>query len=43
MDAFNFAIGVVFSQLGKNNLCHHVGFCFHKFSFAKINYEIHDK
>jgi hypothetical protein len=43
MDAFGFAIGVIFSQLGKNNIFHLVNFCFRKFSLLKINYEIHDK
>jgi hypothetical protein len=43
MDAFDFSIGVVFSQLKKDNLFHLVGFCFCKFSLIEINYEIHDK
>jgi hypothetical protein len=43
MDAFNFALGVVLSQLGVDNLLHPVGFHFHKFFPIKINYEIHDK
>jgi hypothetical protein len=42
-NAFSFAIGVIFSQLGKNNLFHLVGFYSCKFSLLKINYEIHDK
>ncbi len=42
-DAFDFALGVVFSQPGDNNLLHPIGFCFHKFFFANINYKIHDK
>jgi hypothetical protein len=43
MDAFNFALGVVFSQLGVDNLLHPVGFRFCKKFHVKINYEIHDK
>jgi hypothetical protein len=39
----DFAIGVTFSQLGVDNLFHHINFCFHKFSLVEINYEIHDK
>jgi hypothetical protein len=31
------------SQLGKDNLLHHVGLHFRKFSPAKIDYEIHNK
>jgi hypothetical protein len=42
-DAFDFALGVVLSQPKKYNLLHLVSFHFHKFSLAKINYEIHDK
>ncbi len=41
--ASNFTLGVVFSQLEENNLLRLVGFCYRKFSFIKINYEIHDK
>jgi hypothetical protein len=36
MNAFNFAISVILSQLGEP-------FHFHKFCPTKINYEIHDK
>jgi hypothetical protein len=39
----NFAISVVPSQLGKNNLFHLVNFHSRKFFPTKINYEIHDK
>jgi hypothetical protein len=35
--------GVILSQLGKDNFLYLIGFCYHKFSFAVINYEIHDK
>ncbi len=42
-NAFDFAVGVVLSQLGKNNLLRLVKLCFYKFSFTKINYKIHDK
>jgi hypothetical protein len=42
-DAFNFVVGVVFSQLGEDNLLNHVGLCSHKFSHVKINHEIQDK
>jgi hypothetical protein len=42
-DAFGFALGVVFSQLGEDNFLHLIGFHSHKFSLVKINYEIHDK
>jgi len=40
-DAFNFAIGAMFSQLGKNNLLHIVYSC--KFFPIEINYNIHNK
>jgi hypothetical protein len=43
INTFNFAIGAILSQLGKNNFLHHVGFCSRKFSPAEINYEIYDK
>jgi hypothetical protein len=43
MDVFDFSIGIVLSQLKKDNLFHLVGFHFHRFSFIEINYEIHDK
>jgi hypothetical protein len=32
MNTFDFAVGVMFSQLGKENLFHPVDFCFRKFS-----------
>jgi hypothetical protein len=38
-----FVVSIVFSQLGKDNLLHLVDFRSYKFSFAKINYKIHDK
>jgi hypothetical protein len=43
MDAFDFALGVVFSQLGEDNLFHPIGFHFRKFNLVEINYKIHDK
>jgi hypothetical protein len=43
MDVSNFVVGAVFSQLGKDNLLHLVGFRSCKFFHAKINYKIHDK
>jgi hypothetical protein len=43
MDAFDFALGVVLSRLGVDNLFHLIGFRFCKLSPIKINYEIHDK
>jgi hypothetical protein len=43
MDAFDFALGVVLSQLGLDNLLYPIGFRFRKLSPVKINYEIHDK
>jgi hypothetical protein len=43
MDVSNFATGVVFSQLGDNNIFLPISFHFHEFSLAKINYKIHDK
>jgi len=43
MDTSNFALGVVFSQLGEDNLLHPIGFHSRKFSHTNINYEIHDK
>jgi len=42
-NAFNFAVGTILSQLEKDNVFHHVSFCFHKFFLAEINYEIHGK
>jgi hypothetical protein len=43
MNTSNFAIGVIFSQLRNNYFFHPIGFCFHNFFLAEINYEIHDK
>jgi hypothetical protein len=43
MDVYDFALGVVFSQLKENDLLHLINFCFCKFSLVEINYEIHDK
>jgi hypothetical protein len=40
---FDFAISVMLSQLGKDNLLHHVRLRFCKFYLVKINYEIHNK
>jgi hypothetical protein len=42
MDASDFAIGIVLSQLGENKLLHLVNFCSRKFSPTQINYDIHD-
>jgi hypothetical protein len=42
-NAYDFIVGTVLSQLGKNNLLHLVDFCFHKFFLKDINYNIHDK
>ncbi len=43
MDTSDFALGVVLSQVGIDNLFHPVGFRFRKFFPIKINYDIHDK
>jgi hypothetical protein len=43
MDASNFAVGAVFSQIGEDNLFLPVSFHSRKFSPTKINYKIHDK
>jgi hypothetical protein len=43
MDSVDFSIGIIFSQLKKDNFFHLVGFRFCKFSPIEINYEIHDK
>jgi hypothetical protein len=43
MDTSKFALGVVLSQPGENNLLHPIGFHSRKFSHININYEIHDK
>jgi hypothetical protein len=43
INASNFALRVVLSQLGNDDLLHFVGFYFHKFFPIKINYKIHDK
>ena len=42
-DAFDFALGVVLSQLGDGEKIHPIAFHSRKFSTTKINYEIHDK
>jgi hypothetical protein len=36
INAFDFALNVVFSQLGKDNRFHPIGFCSHKFSPTMI-------
>jgi hypothetical protein len=36
INAFDFALKVILSQLGKNNFFHPIGFCFHKFSPSEI-------
>jgi hypothetical protein len=43
IDISNFALGVVLSQLGENNLLHPISFCFCKFFPVEINYEIYHK
>ncbi len=43
MDASNFVIGVMLSQLGGYNLLHLVNFHSRNFSLTEINYKIHDK
>jgi hypothetical protein len=43
MNTSDFAWGIVFSQLGKDNFFHPIGFHFLKFFPTKINYEIDDK
>jgi hypothetical protein len=43
IDTFDFALGVVLSQLGEDNLFHPITFCFCKFFPADINYEIYHK
>jgi len=42
-DVFDFIISFVFSQLGKNKFFHPIDFCYCKFSFMEINYNIHHK
>jgi hypothetical protein len=42
-NTFDFVIGAMLAQLGKNNLLHQVGLRFCKFSLVKIDYEIHNK
>jgi len=42
LDISNFIIGTMLSQLGEDNLLHHVSFRFLKFSSMEINYKIHD-
>ncbi len=43
IDTFDFALGVILSQLGEDNFFHPVGFRFRKFFHGEINYKIHDK
>jgi hypothetical protein len=43
MNAFDFVVSVIFSQLRENNIFHLVGFCSRDFSPVEINYKIHDK
>jgi hypothetical protein len=43
MNAFDFTIGAILSQLGKNNFLHPINFHTFKFSLVKTNYDIHDK
>jgi hypothetical protein len=43
IDVCDFALNVVFSQPGKNNLLHPIGFCSCKFFPMKFDYKIHDK
>jgi len=43
MEASDFTIGIVLSQLGKHNLLRPIDFCSCKFFLAEINHEIHDK
>jgi len=43
IDAFDFALSVILSQLRKDDFFHPVGFHSRKFSPIEINYKIHDK
>ena len=43
IDASDFALGAVLSQMGVDEKLHPVAFYSRKFSAAEINYEIHDK
>ena len=43
IDASDFALGAVLSQLGDGKKLHPVAFHYRKFSAVEINYEIHDK
>jgi len=43
IDDSNFVVGIIFSQLGEDNLFHLLDFRSCKFSLAKNNYKIHDK
>jgi hypothetical protein len=43
IDVSDFEVGVMFFQLGEENLIHLVDFHSRKFSLAEINYKIHDK
>ena len=42
-DASDFALGLVLSQYGEDGRLHPIVYHSHKFSDAKIDYEIHDK
>ena len=39
----NFALGAILSQIGSDDKPHLVSYFFHKFSVAKLNYEIYIK
>jgi hypothetical protein len=43
MDAFDFALNAIFSQIGKHKFFPLFGFYSHNFLPIKINYKIHDK
>jgi hypothetical protein len=40
---FDFVIDVILSQLGEDNILHHVDFRSYNFFLFEINYDIHDK
>lgn len=42
MDASDFALGTVLSQMGEEGRLHLIAFHSRKFLAAEINYEIHD-
>jgi hypothetical protein len=42
-DAFDYVLGAVLSQNGKDRRLHLVAFKLRKFTVVEINYEIHDK